>query len=111
MTQWPEVWIALISAVTGGGLLKLADIWFNRQKIRNDNAKQLRDETRIEVTELRQQIKDLDEKIKTKNDEIDNWRKQYWDVYMSYKTFQMEVSQILINNGISMKDLFKDAPS
>jgi hypothetical protein len=108
MTAWPDIIVALISAITGGGLLKLADTWLNRAKQKSETAKQLRDEAREEASSLKNEVNYFKDKVKEKEREIDEWRTKYWDVFMQFKTFQLEVGQILINHGIAPNTIFKE---
>jgi hypothetical protein len=108
ITAWSNIVIAAVSAITGGGLLKVADTWLNRAKMRNETAKQLRDEAREEAAALKSEINFYKDKIREKDKEIDEWRTKYWEVFMGYKNFQLKVGQILIENGISPSLLLKD---
>jgi hypothetical protein len=98
----------LISAATGGGLLKIFDTWLTRAKMKSENAKQLRDEAKEEANVLKNEVNYFKDKVREKEKEIDEWRNKYWDVFMSYKTFQLKVGQILIDNGISPYALLKE---
>jgi hypothetical protein len=108
ITAWGNIILAALSAITGGGLLKLADTMLNRAKLRNETAKQLRDEAREETTSLKTEINYYKDKIREKDKEIDDWRAKYWDIHFAYNNFQLKVSQILIDNGIPPSALMKD---
>lgn len=108
MTAWSNIIIAAVSAVTGGGLLKVADTMLNRSKLRNETAKQLRDEAREEAVALKGEVNFYKDKVREKEKEIDDWRTKYWEVFMSYKNFQLKVGQILIENGISPSAFLKE---
>lgn len=108
MTTWPDIAIALVSAVTGGGLLKVFDTWLNRAKLKNETAKQSRDEAYRESESLRTQIKELKDEIKTTEASMDDWRAKYWDARTKYEVFKIKVAQLLIENGVSPSDLFKE---
>jgi hypothetical protein len=108
VTTWPDIVIMLISAATGGGLLKIVDTWLNRAKMKSDSAKQLRDEAREEASALKTEVNYFRDRMREKEKEIDDWRTKYWDVFMQYKTFQLKVGQILIDNGISPNALLKE---
>lgn len=108
VTTWPDLLVMFISAATGGGLLKIVDTWLTRAKLKNDSAKQLRDEAREETNSLKNEVNLFREKVREKEREIDDWRTKYWDIFMQYKTFQLKVGQILIDNGISPNALLKE---
>ncbi len=108
MAGWGDIVIALISAATGGGLLKIVDTWLNRAKIKNETAKQLRDEAKEETAALKTEVTYWKDKVKEAEKDIDHWKAEYWRIFTDYKLFQLKVGQILIDNGISAKDLLKD---
>lgn len=105
---WSDIAIALISAATGGGLLKIVDTWLNRAKLKNETAKQLRDEAKEETVALKTEVNYWKDKVREAEKDIDSWKAQYWKIFTDYKLFQLKVGQILIDNGISAKDLLKD---
>lgn len=108
VTAWTNIIIAGVSAITGGGLLKIADTWLNRAKLKNETAKQLRDEAREEANSLKTEVNYYKDKVREKEKEIDEWRTKYWDIHFSYKNFQLKVGQLLVENGISPGALLKD---
>lgn len=108
VTAWSNIIIAAVSAITGGGLLKVADTWLNRAKLKNETAKQLRDEAREEAISLKTEINYYKDQVREKEKEIDDWRSKYWDIHFDYKNFQLRVGQILVENGISPSALLKD---
>jgi len=66
-------WIALIGTVFGGVGLKIIDHQLSKNKIRVDDAARIRDELRIEITSLRDEINKLEV-------ERDKWRADYYDL-------------------------------
>lgn len=107
MSNWIEISIALTSAITGGGLFKVLEGWVSRTQVKSAQAKQFRDELRTEASDLRAQIELIKSELKTTEKELDDWKDKYWNLFMEYKTFQIEVSSILIQNGISPKEMLK----
>lgn len=110
MSSWPEIAVALASAATGGGLLKIMESWLTRTKMKSEQDKQFRDELRTEAGILRIQIDAIKAELKQTEKELDEWKSKYWDLFLQYKTFQIEVSSLLIQNGISPKEMLKDRP-
>ncbi len=108
ITSWSDIAIPLVSAVTGGGLLKVFDTWLNRAKLKNEKAKQSRDEAYRESESLRNQIRDLKEEMKSIETSADDWRAKYWDARTKYEVFKIKVAQLLIESGVSPSDLFKE---
>lgn len=70
-------WIALIGTVCGGVGLKLTEHWLGRSKIKVDDASQIRDELRLEITALREEIKQLETDVNKWREEAYNLREKY----------------------------------
>lgn len=81
-------WIALIGTVCGGVGLKLAEHWLGRNKVRTDEATQIRDELRLEITALRAEIKQLES-------DADRWKQEYYDLRDKYVALQTELTLAL----------------
>lgn len=77
-------WIALIGTVFGGVGLKVAESWLGRNKVRNDDALQIRDELRLEITAQRTQVQHLEA-------EVDRWRTEYYNLRDEYVKLQTEL--------------------
>ncbi len=64
-------WIALVATVCGGVGLKVVEHWLGRNKVKVDDAAQIRDELRLEIAAQREEIKKLElEAVK--------WREEYF---------------------------------
>lgn len=83
-------WIALIGTVTGGVGLKLAEHWLGRNRVKTDDAARIRDELRTEITNQRQEIKDLEA-------DVNKWREEYYDLRDKYIHLQTELTLALQN--------------
>lgn len=105
--NWADLVIAAISAFCGGGILKIAEYWLNRAKIKSDQAKDLREENRYETSNLRAEIKSLKEEIRDAEKREDDWKMKFWEIHFKYNSFLLEVQSILLQHGISPKDVFK----
>lgn len=77
-------WIALIGTVVGGVGLKVIEHWLGRNKVKTDDATQIRDELRQEITALRGEIKQLEA-------DVDKWREQYYALMEKYLTKQTQL--------------------
>lgn len=71
--QLDPAWIALIGTLCGGLGLKILEHWLGKSKAKMDEASKLREELRIEITALREEIKALET-------EVDKWRMHYFDL-------------------------------
>jgi len=63
--------------------LKALEHWLGRNKIRIDEAAQMRDELRVDITAQREEIRALEA-------EVDRWRKDYYDLRDKYTTLNAE---------------------
>lgn len=70
-------WIAFGGTVFGGVGLKVIEHWLGRNKIKVDDAQQIRDELRLEITSQREEIRELEAEVKS-------WRDQYYEVLQKY---------------------------
>ena len=77
-------WIALFGAIFGGAGLKITEAWLGRNKVRVDDATQIRDELRLEITSQREEIKGLET-------EAHRWREEYYALRDKYMTLQLEL--------------------
>ena len=79
-------WIALAASIAGGVGLKVAEHWLGRNKVKIDDATQIRDELRIEIAAQREEIKALElEAVK--------WREQYFA--LRERLFRLETALTL----------------
>jgi hypothetical protein len=104
---WPEVIIALLSAGGGAGILKVADTWLTRVKIKSDSAKHIRDEKTAEIASLKEEVKYYKSEANRAEAESDKYKREAFDILMQYKMFRLEISQILIDNGLNPRDILK----
>ena len=75
-----ELWIALVTALLSGIGLKAADAFFSRGQRREDYAKTLRDELRLEVQQLHARIDSLEKELAEKDKMVDYWREKYYSL-------------------------------
>jgi len=100
VNSWPEIITALGSAGFGGLILKTAEGWLGRARLRAEQDRQLREELRAEIVDLRKEVDALRTKIKEREDQLYALRDKYWSVSLKFRMFQMEISGILIQNQI-----------
>lgn len=89
--------IALLGTVTGGVGLKVAEHWLGRNKVKLDDATQIRNELREDREGLRQQIVLHQEEIKRLQDEGARWRADYYDLRDEHIRTQTELILALEN--------------
>lgn len=78
-------WIALIGTICGGVGLKLAEHWLGRNKVKTDDATQMRSELRLEITAQKEEIKQLEL-------DVNRWRDEYYKLYEKHIRLQTELS-------------------
>lgn len=83
-------WIALIGTVCGGVGLKVAEHWLGRNKVKVDDATQIRTELRQEITVQREEIRQLES-------DVNKWREEYYKLYEKYINLQTELTLALQN--------------
>lgn len=108
ITSWPEILGYVLTLLFGGGLVKWGDAWLNRTKARNENAKNLRDETRTELNGLKEEIRYYKEELRRVQSESDKYKMEAWSNMIKLKEFQLQVSQLLIDHGINPKDVLRN---
>lgn len=81
-------WIALIGTVCGGVGLKVAEHWLGRNKVKADDAAQIRTELRQEITSQREEIRQLET-------DVDKWKQEYYDLRDKYINLQTELTLAL----------------
>jgi len=77
-------WIAFLGAAFGGAGLKITEAWLGRNKVKIDDAQQIRDELRLEITSQREEIRALEI-------EVHKWREEYYALRDKYMTLQLEL--------------------
>lgn len=89
--------IALIGTLMGGVGLKLAEHWLGRNRVKIDDATQLRDELRLELTALREENRQLEATV-------DKWRQEYYELLEKFIGIETEL-KIMKNE---MEKILKD---
>lgn len=65
--------IALIGTIFGGAGLKIIESYLSRSARQKDDAKEIRDELRLSITELRQENTELERAV-------ERWRTDYYEM-------------------------------
>jgi len=90
MPDISEAWLALIGAVLGGSGLKIIEYWLSRSKVKEDTAAQMR-------TELRGEIKNLRDELRSVEDELDKWRGKYYELMDEFMKAKGDLAVALQN--------------
>ena len=83
-----STWIAFGGTVFGGVGLKVVEHWLGRNKIKVDDAQQIRNELRLEINSQREEIRELEAEVKS-------WRDQYYEVLQKYMIQTTELTLAL----------------
>jgi chromosome segregation ATPase len=105
MSNWQDISVALVSALTGGGFIKIMESWLTRNKNKSEQDKQFRDELRAEAEGLRKQLDKLKDELRQAEKELDDFKEKYWKIYTEYQQFKLSVYGILLQNGIKPADV------
>ena len=82
--------------------MKAAESFFTRTQRKDELAKTLRDELRVEIAQLRSRIEALEEQVADKEKLVDMWREKYYAAISKQEQMMKDVSAQLdgINNHI-----------
>ena len=106
MNNIQTILTAALSAITGGSFLKFLEVWLSRSKQKTESDRAFRDELRANAEGFKKQATDLKDELKDVELELDKWKLKYWDIYMAYSQFKLQVLNILIQNGIKPEEVF-----
>lgn len=81
-------WIALIATLLGGVGVKITEHLLTRNKTNSDDAKEIREELRLQIASQRDEIIRLE-------GEVDEWRAKYLDLRDAYVKVQTELTLAL----------------
>lgn len=111
MADWNSILTAGISALTGGGLIKIMEMWLNKKKSAFDEGKAFREEYRGDIKELRTEIAGMKEDyLKEKKsreraeDRADWWKDYAQALTMNFRLFQYDMREVLKSNNIVIPD-------
>lgn len=90
LSNLSPAWIAVIGTVAGGVILKVTEKYLGRNREKKDDAKQIREELRLTVSDQKADLKELE-------DEVNEWRSKYYDLRDSYVKIQTELTLALNN--------------
>jgi len=91
-------WIALIGTVIATVGLKVTEHWLNKNKTQNDDAKQIRDELRGQITSQKEEIERLES-------EVEAWRTKYYDLRDQFMKQNTELTLALDRLKATAKSL------
>lgn len=78
-----EAWIALIGTAFGGAGLKIVEQFLGRKKAKDDTAREIRDELRLELNDCRKERDEIEE-------EADVWRSRYYSLVSCLTTGDLQ---------------------
>ncbi len=76
-------WIALIGTLFGGVGLKVLEHWLGRNAVKIDEATKIRDELRVDILSLREQLREQERLV-------DEWQEKYYDLRDKYSSLNTE---------------------
>ena len=100
-----EIIVAIIAAVSGGGLFKIFDVILAKRKNNFDEGKAFRDEYRQRIDDLEEDMeiikKALSEEVRLK----EKWKSEYGKLFFQFKQYQILVYETLVKNGLETDGL------
>lgn len=111
MTDWNGIIVAGVSALTGGGFIKIVEVWLSKKKNSFDQNKQFRDEYRSDIKDLRAEISTIkneytvERKARERAEDRADWWKDYAQALtMNFRLFQYDMREVLKSNNIVIPD-------
>jgi hypothetical protein len=111
MADWSSVITAGVSALTGGGFIKLMEMWLSKKKSAFDEGKAFREEYRGDIKELRSEITAMKEDYSKEKrsreraeDRADWWKDYAQALTMNFRLFQYDMREVLKSNNIVIPD-------
>jgi predicted nuclease with TOPRIM domain len=80
--------VALAGTLFGGVGLAITQRWLDRAKIKDDSAKEIRDELRVDVATHRAEVNELKKELDKVEGELSTWRNRYFDLRSQYVTLK-----------------------
>lgn len=77
-------WIALVGTIVGTLGLKVAEHFLGKGRVKIDDASNIRNELRLQIAANEKKIDDLE-------DEVEKWRREYYDLRDKYIQMQTEL--------------------
>lgn len=95
-----SAYLALIGAIFGGAGLKVVDNLLSRNKEKIDHASHIREELRIELVALREELAKSKEEEHRLETEVESWRTKFYDqfVIITAKTTELTLASNKINS-------------
>lgn len=92
-----EVWVGLISAISGGLGLKVFDFWVSRAQAKVDEATRIRDDLRGQISEQNNEIKELEKSL-------DDWKDKFYQLKEDYATVNAQYVMALNQLKLEMEE-------
>lgn len=101
MAGLDPAWIALIGTVVGSVGLKVLEHFLGKAKVRVDEATKIREELRLEISSLKDDIRELET-------DLNNWREKYLDLRDTYANLNTEYRLALAKLGQAVEQTQHD---
>lgn len=91
----PAVYIGFAATVFGGAGLKVVESLLSKSKDKADDAREIRDELRLEISALREQVKENSATQDELEKEIESWRGKYYELFVEHARVQNELTNAI----------------
>ena len=95
MADLTPVVIALVGTIFGGAGLKATEYWLTSASRKNEGEFKLRDELRLQIADLKEELARQRTEIDKTEAEMDSWRDKYWQLREQYAELQTELLSAL----------------
>lgn len=97
----PSTIVAILSALGAGLILRrVVDHLLNRGKVRVDQAYQIREELRSEITRKNNEIETLDKRIDMLEAELEKAEHERAEAQLKFKNYKLQVYEALLEAGV-----------
>lgn len=100
-----EIVIAIIAALSGGGIFKFLDFILGRRKNTFDEGKAFRDEYRQRIDDLEEDMAIMKEALKEEQKEKDRWKREYNKLFYQFQQYQIEILATFKKNELDTADI------
>lgn len=100
-----EIVIAIVGAISGGGLFKIFDVFMNNRKAKFDEGAEFRREYRDKINELEEDVSMLKVELKDSRQRESQWKQHSEKLFFDFRQYQLKVYQLLTHKDIQALNL------
>lgn len=97
------IWIAIISAISGGGAFKIFDLFLNKRKTEFDEGVQFRREYKDKIDELEEDVIMLKTELRDSKRRESEWKAHSEKLFFDFRQYQLDVYELILNKEIQVE--------